>query len=285
VPAPNSMILHRLRALLVALVLASSAGLAPGQDPAATGLAEELLDKIVAAQIVEGPVQRVEGYALLLNIRERGETRREYDLDVLYRVEDGGLIRIGVQDQQRGTKVAKGFDGRRYWLQEEDGQFHDLSGREYAKDRDSIDEGIGLAEELLLVFDLDRLRAKARNLVVGRGGSGGLALGGNLDRGGKEWSFLLHLAADSVQVLQLELIPPGASAFGAETPDADPDAPQSHRYSLLKPRAFDGRLLPQLVNEFYGADTLPARQVEIRSMKWRKPPARADLLASENAPR
>jgi len=267
--------------LLAAILLLQAAGgpaTAP-QEPAGDP-ARALLRRVVAAQLAEPAPPRVEGFRARLNIRERDEHRREFDLQVLYRREGGGRIRLRVEDARRGTVVEKGFDGRRYWLLDEDGRLHDLGGREYRQDRESLDEALDQAEELLLLLDLQGLAERARELRLfaedGRQGIQGI-----LDRRGRPWTFRLHLDTD-LQPVRLDLLPPPEEEpAGAGAPAA---APELMRFVLLRPGVFEGRRMPRVIHQYLGDRPLPVRLLEVRALEWRQPPPPQALAAPSGRP-
>lgn len=237
---------------------------APASDPAAV----ELFRAAAAAQFLGAEAKPVEGFQVQLTLLERGETRREVDLGIRYRHE-GGAIRMSVADSERGGTVQKGYDGRRYWLRDGEQPLLELSGREFGRDREAIDDARALCDEMLLLMDLRRLEPNAQELRVEAGSDGSQLLHGRWPRGGETWSFTLQLAAD-LTPLELRLTPPAA-----------PDAPArpAQRFLLRHYAEFERRRVPQLIEEYHDPGEYPVRILEVRKLHWRTPPSAAEMAA------
>ncbi|MFQ5750234.1 MAG: hypothetical protein ACE5H3_12395, partial [Planctomycetota bacterium] len=138
--------------------------LVPGplfQQPASsTPAVDALFRRAAAAQFTPGssPAE-VHGFRMDLNLRERGEHPREIGFELAWRDVSGGMLRIRVDDPERGSLV-EGFDGRRYWLREEGGPLRFLQGHEFTRDREKIDQALDLCQDLLVLLDLEPLRKR-----------------------------------------------------------------------------------------------------------------------------
>lgn len=231
--------------------------------------ADELLRRAVAAQLAPelagAPARPLEGFRLALNLRERTETAREVDLDLRYR-RAGGRVRIGVRDAQRGTRIEKGFDGQRYWLRDDRGEVVELAGREFARDRDAIDDARGLCEDLFVLLDLDGLRERARDLELAAGEDGTRVLRGTWERGGRTWKFALELRGADLLPVSLELAPP-------PPPEGEPPQPRQ-RFVLLAHARLEGRRVPRVIEEYLDEERVyPARILEIHDLRCAEPPS------------
>lgn len=279
--------------MIAALLLALAS-----QDPAPAGTPEpaDALARAVAAQRVGERAPAVEHFGLDLNLRERGETPREVDVTVLFTLTQGGRLQLILDDSERGgVRVEKGFDGDRYWLKEQDREPVVLSGREYAQDREAIDETLDLCEELLLLFDLDRLQQQTRDLEITAGTlvrrdasqphwilTGAILLHDEPRRFGlwldQETWLPSRLTLESPAVEETPLDP-------LQAPDQEGAAPRKvrqefdlgayHDFPLLGSEEPQGRLLPRMVRE-YRRDENGARHavrwLELHNVQWRLAP-------------
>lgn len=256
--------------LTLGLLFFAPANLVPqtGQDPAA------LFQKVAASQFPDpsdpsAAKTPVIGFQVDLRLRDRGETAREIELEMAYRGDNGGHLRMAFHDAKGGERVQQGFDGKRYWLLDGNNQLQDLSSHEFELDRDRIDEAMDLCDELLLLLDIERLRSKAEDLTFVEGEAGGSALGGTISRFGKKWKFALHLNSDEVPQI-LDMWPPAPRSAPGE---AQAEAPPKQRYQMLFYKDFEGRRIPQQINEFAGNETeFPVRMLELYGFRWRTPP-------------
>lgn len=235
--------------------------------------ASQLLERAVAAQFPNGKQQRVHGFRMLLNLRERSEVRQEFDLLHLYRAAGPGgvaLIRSRLDDTDRGTQIQKGFDGKRYWLADGTGEVQWLEGREFTLDREAIDDSLQLTEDLLLLLHLDALRLRATRLaLLPDCPEGRVGVGGVLKREDRVWRFALELHADTLRPAELRLIP------RVEAQETDP--PPSIRFVLDMHGVMEGLQFPRRIQQFVNDQTQPIRILEIKRFEWRRPPTRASF--------
>ncbi len=280
--------------LPLALLLAAPLSL---QEPAQAPSPEEALDRAIAAQLTDGRAIRVEHFGIELNLRERGETPREVDVTVLYDYRKGGRLQLVLDDSERGgVTVEKGYDGEHYWLREKGQPQLSLAGREYAKDRELIDDTLDLCEELLLLFDLERLKARARELSVSEGSIARRSeaaphwvLQGSMLLQDHPRAFALWLDATTwlPSRLSVESDPEGRAEgeAGAGDGDAEPAAPVLDQefdlsaysdFSVLgSEELMQGRLLPRSVKEYrrdQDGGRVQVRILELHHVQWRKPP-------------
>ena len=267
-------------ALIGALTLA-----APAVSQSA---AEQLLEEAAQAQLSRQGVAEVAGFTVSLNLRERGEAPREVDLKLFYRSDDGGLIRLLLDEPDRGVRVAKGFDGKTYWLKEQDKETLDLSSREFAQDREAIDEAIELSEQLLLLLDLNQLERMAsdlriKELEVPEDDAEAAAraariqiLSGRVKLGSQIRLFDLELDRQAKLAYALVLYPPPTGSTNSEA-----ERPPIQRFELGYYKDFEGRLMPSVIQEYQGIPKpeLPIRLLELHRLTWREPPARESFLA------
>ncbi len=260
------------------------------QEPAPPSEAELALARAVEAQVTGAESHRVEHFGIDLDFQERGETPRELAVSLRYDSDKGGRLQLITDDSERGgVRVEKGFDGRRYWIKQPDQEPMELLGRDFARDRDTIDDTLDLCEELLLLFDLERLQARTQELtleartVEGKDGPRAVqVLGGTVMLADQKRRFELFLDPESWLPFRLALEPaaplvpaappsePGDEATPeearAEDQEAaaalalDPPAPLlSQEFDLQHFHDFpylgnedspQGRLLPRTLKEF-----------------------------------
>ncbi len=240
----------------------------PASDPAAAAL----LAAMAAAQHAAASAREVDGFDVQLNLRERGEQPNEFDLGLNYSRRKGENLRISLFDRGKGTRVEKGFDGKSYWLQEEDGPRRDLSAHEFAQDRASIDDALEFSADLLLLVDLASLARRAEGLRLEPAPAGQRRLAGQVRRGGHLWEFTLVLPAED----QPQALLPLALELREPNPDAQAAAKepflQQRRFLLANFGTFQGRTVPQTITEMdpAAADEEEAvmRILELRSLQW-----------------
>jgi len=233
---------------------------------------DALFRRAAAAQFTPGSAPaEVHGFRMDLNLRERGEHPREIGFELAWRDTSGGLIRIGVDDPDRGSLV-EGFDGRRYWLREEDGKLRFLQGHEFTRDREKIDQALDLCQDLVILLDLEQLRKRSRDFVLLEEDDTGPGIGGILHRAGGPWRFSLRLHRESLlpASLQVESLPAKPSSG-----EAPPPLRVVQRFLLRAPRTFEGRRIPQLIEMYQNGEDLPIRLLEIHRIVWRTPPPAA----------
>ncbi|MDP7062477.1 MAG: hypothetical protein QF489_06040 [Planctomycetota bacterium] len=267
-------------------------GFAKATDSAA---ASALLLKIANAQFQSQQAKLVTGIELELKLKDRQDgNASEVDFALAYLSEPREVIKISIDDLDRGTKVRKGFDGRDYWLTESDKERLVLSGHEFGKDRESIDDAMNLCSDLMLMLDFRQLEKRNMPRAVLVHADGRRILVGDLKRyGGDEWRYHLWLANDSLQPHRLELarrvevLIQEQDESGGDTKVDDessagemqPTNPtvatmiEYQRFELLGYKAFEGRHVPQLI-EMFGTPSLPeeenfpTRILQLHHFQW-----------------
>jgi hypothetical protein len=247
---------------------APPAPIAVAEDPAARAL----LQAVAQRQHAGGGGREVFAFDVQLNLRERGEQVNEFDLGLNYTRKSGELLKLSLFDRVRGTRVEKGFDGRTYWLREDEGPQRDLSAHEFAEDRQAIDEAIELAADLLLVLDLATLGRRAADLRLTTEANGERVLNGRVPRGERTWEFALRLAPSAA--------PDALQPRGLDLRERNPDVEsareipylQHRRFTLENYKAFQGRSVPQVITELDPAIEDPVegtlRILELRALQW-----------------
>jgi len=257
--------------LVPGLLFQQPASSIPGASAAEV---ESLFQRAAAAQFTPGssPAE-VHGFRMDLNLRERGEHPREIAFELAYRDASGGMIRIRVDDPERGALV-EGFDGRRYWLREDDGTLRFLQGHEFTRDREKIDQALDLCKDLVILLDLDQLHKRSRDFRLLPEDDTGPGIAGTLDRAGRPWRFALRLHRDSLlpASLRVESLPEKPVDGGT-----GPPAPVVQRFLLRAPRTYEGRRIPQLIEMYQDEEELPIRLLEIHQIFWRTPPPGAEF--------
>lgn len=274
--------------------LAIPEGFVSTTDPA---VATKLLLEIAYAQFQSQQAKLVTGIELELKLKDRQDgNASEVDFALGYMNAPREVIEISIDDPDRGTKVKKGFDGRDYWLKEGETESLVLSGHEFGKDRESIDEAMDLCSDLMLMLDFRQLEKRNMPRAVLTHEDGRRILVGDLKRfGGSKWRYHLWLGTDNLQPHRLELAREvevlveestvnsdgnenGAvvqEATGAEIAEELTVATiiEYQRFELAGYKSFEGRFVPQLV-EMYGAPFLadeenyPSRILQIHRFKW-----------------
>ncbi|MCP4094003.1 MAG: hypothetical protein GY747_11190 [Planctomycetes bacterium] len=269
--------------------LAVPEGFASITDPAA---ATALLLKIAHAQFQSQQAKLVTGIELKLKLKDRQDgNASEVDFALAYMNESSEVIEISIDDLDRGTKVKKGFDGRDYWLEDGEKDRLVLSGHEFGKDRESIDEAMDLCSDLMLMLDFRQLEKRNMPRAVLVHEDGRRILVGDLKRyGGDKWRYHLWLGIENLQPHRLELarevevviqdneidsIDEGADVSddgsGASNGEVAEEATEQlsgqaeemdvavvieyQRFELAGYKSFEGRFVPQLV-EMHGAPYL-----------------------------
>lgn len=283
---------------LLLAVLAAPLQVQAPEPTAAHGLREAraLLDAVARWQAGDPAALPVDAYGVDLDVRERGETPHEYSFSMRYVDRDGGRLELEIRDPERGRTVREGFDGRRYWLEDDDGALVELSAHEYAQDRERIDQALELAEHLLLLVDLRRLAERADDLRLESGADGARVVSGRVEDPQATWDFRLELPpADADEplaptglVIRRRVAPEAEEASGVLAPtsqldrdtepaEGDGDASdgsddgggvEERRFQLSWYTRFRGRAVPQVVAEHLPGVELPVRILEIRRLQW-----------------
>jgi hypothetical protein len=277
------------------------------QSTADPALATDLLLEIADAQFHAKNPTLVDGIRLNLYLKERENGQAsEIGFGLQYLVHPREIIGLEIEDLERGTSVQKGFDGSNYWLIEEDKEKQILSGHEFGKDRESIDEAMDLCSDLMLMLDFRQLEKRNMPRAVLRHEDGRRILVGDLRRQeGSKWRYHLWIAAGSLQPHRLEMArevevevlhAPADATADLDTAEqaVDPSVDSENtgndsamesssepilkkvveyqRFELLHYDAFDGRFIPQWIELFHtpfpGDTDLPARILQIRKFSW-----------------
>jgi hypothetical protein len=272
-------------------------------DPAA---ATALLLKIAHAQFPSQLAKLVSGIELELKLKDRQDgNASEVDFALAYMNAPSEIIKISIDDPDRGTKVKKGFDGRDYWLSEGDKERQLLSGHEFGKDRESIEEAMDLCSDLMLMLDFRQLEKRNMPRAVLIHEDGRRILVGDLKRfGGSKWRYHLWLGTEDLRPHRLELArevevlvedsgdaglngAPSVIDNGEDETAADQEVGAAEiaeelsvatvieyqRFELAGYKSFEGRFVPRLV-EMYGAPYLadevnyPSRILQIHHFEW-----------------
>lgn len=258
-------------ALLLALPLQEdpAAGVEPAKPLPSDPAAAALLAAVATAQFAGHAGREVDGFGVELRLREFGEAPHDYGFGLSY-ARRGPLedLVLRVDDPERGASVRKGWDGTRYWLQEGDAPRQDLSAREFEADRDSIDEALELAADLLLALDFAELARRAEGLALAAGPEGGRLVSGRVRRGGHLWDFTLALPArdGALGPLPSDLFLRRLNEDPA-TQAAEPVLLERH-IAFSHYKRFAGRATPQLLHEFLPGETAPARTLEVHDLRW-----------------
>jgi hypothetical protein len=265
--------------------------------------AEAFLAKLVAAQQIEDDLPPVTAFRMEFVLRDFQPDRggNELDVRVDFRsadaprrdraVDEQGKplqgfeeIRLTANDASFNELVSKGLDADGYWLRDEKGKLLTLEAKEYANDRETIDQTLTFCEDFLLLFDLDQLRKRAGGLKLDSSDTETTLIGEML-RGREVWRFRLVVAKGEALPSRLELELPESAQVKTEpleveqaaqgTPVESPAlGPQILTYFFGKWEAHAGRLLPLEIDEFHGVvtpDNLPRRALDVKRFLWRVP--------------
>jgi len=244
-----------------------------------------LLLEIASAQFAAKDSSLVAGIRLKLYLKEREDGHAsEVGFALVYRIHPREIITLEIEDAERGTSVQKGFDGSAYWLTENGKEKQILSGHEFGKDRESIEDAMDLCSDLMLMLDFRQLEKRNMPRAVLQHQDGRRILVGDIKRQeGSKWRYHLWLSKDSLQPHRLELaravkieepavLTPPESAL--ETPPGEPVTTtiEYQRFELMAYEAFEGRFIPRLVEmfraPFSSAADLPARILQIHQFEW-----------------
>ena len=244
-----------------------------------------LLLEIASAQFAAKDSSLVAGIRLKLYLKEREDGHAsEVGFALVYRLHPREIIRLEIEDAERGTSVQKGFDGSDYWLTEDGKEKQILSGHEFGKDRESIEDAMDLCSDLMLMLDFRQLEKRNMPRAVLQHQDGRRILVGDIKRReGSKWRYHLWLSKDNLQPHRLELaravetketaaLVPPESALETQ-PGAPPTTTiEYQRFELMAYEAFDGRFIPRLVEMFptpFSSDAdLPARILQIHQFEW-----------------
>lgn len=244
----------------------------PSTPPAAPAIpqpdASELLLAIASAQYAGHAGREVKRFGIELGLREFGETPHEYGFGLSYSTTGGESLTLQIDDPERGNRVRKGWDGKRHWLQENEGPLQDLGAREFDQDRQSIDEAIELSADLMLMLDYATLARRATELTLSVGPEQRRVLSGKVQRREHSWEFVLVLP-DQPGALGLL---PDALLLRQLNPDpltrAERPVLLERHIAFSGYKRFNGRAVPVRVDEFLPEDELPARTLELYDLRW-----------------
>ena len=243
----------------------------------------KILQQAFAIQQPAESPEAVKGFVLQLNMRERGETRNDVDLEVSYLGEPSSELRMGIHDSSRGTHVFKGFDGSRYWLREANQEeLVDLSSREYAQDREAIDQAMETCDSLLVLFDFRRLSERLQRSTLETTEHSQFIHG---------WMIVAGAPAEiTVRLNREDLLPTGLSIGFQKTDeqgkplfdkDKAPVIASRRLFELSHHHDFQGLVAPRLIREFFSTQSQgmvsfqrdekakPIRILEVHALEWR----------------
>lgn len=258
------------------------------QEPAVSPLeslgseqAKQLLAEVAAAQFPAKKGEYVDTIDLGVSLKDRGEHPRDVSFSVYYSSFGGDELRLVIDDPERGTRVAKGFQGRDYWLQEGNGVRQILSGHEFAKDREAIDEALDLCADLLLLVDVHNFQRREGPTDLLLAEDGTRILVGTLRRpDGLLWDYRLGIPAETLQPAwlevrhELEADEPSASDTTSDSAAEQVAEVLYQRFQLLHYKDFDGRQAPQVIEVFEQPDAeMPLRILWLEQFQWRSHPA------------
>lgn len=244
----------------------------PSQEPAL-----ELLRAVAVAQAPGTPGKQVDGFRQEVVLRDfAADGTREVGLNLRYTLRPQETVELIVDEN--GVQVAKGYDGRDYWLLESGAEKRvDLGGHEYEKDREGIDQVLDLCADLMLLLDLDQLEKRCSGLRLEELEDGRRRLDGRLDASAGAWEFALFLPAEKLE--------PSAFWLYHRNPEPRPEGDPGdwepvvdvQRFELRHWRAFHGRRAPQVVDVYdslrkvdreTGEELLPTRTLELHDIRW-----------------
>jgi hypothetical protein len=265
--------------------------------------AEAFLAKLVAAQQIEEDLPPVTAFRMEFKLRDYNPDRgmNELDVRVDFRsaeaprrdqaVDEQGNplqgfeeIRLTANDASFNEQVSKGLDADGYWLRDEQGKLLTLEAKEYANDRETIDQTLAFCEDFLLLFDLDQLQKRAGGLKLSANETE-TTLSGDMLRGREIWRFRLVVSQGESLPSRLELELPeseraklepqeGAEPSQENAEDQPDPGPQVLTYFFGDWEAHAGRLLPLYIDEFHGIvtpETYPRRALNVKRFLWRVP--------------
>ena len=262
----------RMIPFVLLLPLLQEAAPAPAAPPPSDPAAVALLHAVAGAQYAAHAGREVQGFHIELRLREFGETPHDYGFAMLYSATDGEQLTIQIDDPERGNRVRKGFDGKRYFLQEGDGPQQDLAAREYEQDVKSIDEALELSQDLLLTLDLAALARLATGLKLTAGPAQERLISGSVQRSAQPWDFTLVLpeADGPLGPLPSDLFLRKRNTDPA-TVAAQPVLLERH-VAFAHYKRFRERAVPQLVHEFLPDASDPMRTLEVHDLRWQDAP-------------
>ncbi|MCH2101277.1 MAG: hypothetical protein MK209_05095, partial [Planctomycetes bacterium] len=244
------------------------------------GDALAFLAQLIASQRGGEDFPTVRGFRMEFDLRdfnpERGMNQLEVRVD--YRAQDLNAdppalesIRLLANDATYNEKVSKGLDDAGYWLRDGKGKLITLESKEYAQDREAIDDTLIFSKDFLLLFDLDQIRKRAGGLKLMRIETGSLLVG-QLERRQKEiWKFELFVPKDKEFPTELVLqLPQKKKNPDGEKEETAASSLQYLIYQFGEWQTHAGRRLPSFIDEFHGRSPIaPRRSVDVKRFLWR----------------
>ena len=227
------------------------------------------LTKMAAAQFSTENPQQMQNFNIDLFLRDRGEHPREFGFFLHYSRSPKEVFELAIDDVENNTQVRKGFDGKNYWLEASGKKRQTLTGHEFTEDRQAIEDGIELCGDLMLILDLRQFAEKNPPSILKTKQDGTRILEGQLLRKGKQYTYRVHLDADSLLPSKVDFI-----LF-----DDEQQITKFQSFATLAYKKYSARQIPQVIYEFDTADNgaLPQRIYEIHDMAWGpKPQAISD---------
>ncbi|MDA0667978.1 MAG: hypothetical protein O3A95_08745 [Planctomycetota bacterium] len=236
--------------------------------------AAALMAKVAADQFPTGKGKLVDGLNMKVEAEEHGEHPHVISFTVIYTKFGAEQLELIIEDPERGGTVAKGFDGRDYWLREGlregEGKAQILSGHEFTKDREAVDDAMNLCSDLLLLVDIHGLERRQPPEALSVLESGARVLSGSLRRHSSQlWDYSLVIPANSLEPSALEVrhwTPAEVDADGVETKAA---VLLYQRFEMSFYKRFDGRNVPQAIDVFHSLDSeLPDQSIILDRFHW-----------------
>lgn len=242
----------------------------PVQDTSKEAAA--LLEEVAEAQFPKAAGKFVDSIDLEVVLHERGEHPRDVNFEVGYSQRGGDRLTLIIDDPNRGTRVAKGFADRDYWLRENGGEKLILSGHEFTEDRKSIDEAMDLCSDLLMLVDVRGLQRRDKPTALNTLEDGTRILVGQMRRpDGLLWDYHLTIPATALQPSSLEVRHVLEMEKVDSSESSEPVIPEVlyQRFEMLHYKAFKGRQAPQIINMYDSPEqVLPARTLELHRFGW-----------------
>jgi len=237
-------------------------------DPAQE--AAELLQAVAEAQFPSKKGVYVDGLNMKVQANQLGEHPRLVEFNVFYTTVGGEELELIIDDPDRGGRVAKGFSGRDYWLSEGDNKRLTLSGHEYTKDREAIDEAMQLCSDLLLLVDLRSLIRydSPQGLSTLEDGTR-IVFGAKQLSDGLLWDYRLAIPGDSLQPSWLEVQHVTAAKLDADGTEIEAPQVLYQRFEMIAYKRFAGRNVAQGIRVFNSREsTMPDQKILLERFTW-----------------
>ncbi|PCJ54879.1 MAG: hypothetical protein COA70_04095 [Planctomycetota bacterium] len=236
--------------------------------------AAALMAEVAAAQYPAKKGELVDGMNMKVEATEYGEHPHVVGFSVMYTKFGAEQLELIIEDPERGGTVAKGFDGRDYWLREGlgegQGEAQILSGHEFTKDREAIDEAMDLCSDLLLLIDIHNLKRRQppKSLTILENGV--RVLQGELRRpDGLIWDYSLSIPAGSLQPSALEIRHNTAAVVDADGVETKAAVSLYQRFEMSYYNRFDGRNVAQMIDVWntFGSE-YPDQKIILDRFRW-----------------